>query len=179
LAVAVLIVRIALAAVFLAAALSKLASFRRTRVRVRLFGVPEALARPTAIALPVLELVIVALLVPDATARAGGLLAAVALVAFAAAVARLMVRGEAPDCNCFGLLHSSRVGPAMLVRNLVLAALGAVVAATGPGTGLGVAFAAWAVLVGVAALGVVAAATLRDRAQSRRHPASVGKSATD
>jgi hypothetical protein len=165
--------------VFLAAALSKLASVRRTSARVRLFGVPEALARPTAIVVPVAELVMAALLVPAATARAGGLLAALALVVFAGAVARLVARGEAPDCNCFGLLHSSRVGPGMLVRNLVLAALGAVVAVAGPGTAIGVAVAVWVALVGVAAVAVVGFATGRERAQTRRRLGAVGKSAAD
>jgi Methylamine utilisation protein MauE len=179
LAVAILIVRIALAAVFLAAALSKLASFRRTWARVRLFGVPEALARPTAVALPAIEVVVGVLLVPDATARAGGLLGTAALVVFAVAVIRLMVRHEAPECTCFGLLHSSRVGPGMLVRNLVLASLGATVAAAGPGTALGVAFAAWATLVAVAALVVVALASWRERTRARRRLGAVGKSLVD
>jgi uncharacterized membrane protein YphA (DoxX/SURF4 family) len=179
LAVVVLVIRIALAAIFLAAGLSKLAALRRTRARVRLFGVPEALARPVAVALPVTELVIGALLIPDTTARAGGLLAAVALVVFAGAIVRLIVRGEAPDCNCFGLLHSSRVGPGMLVRNLALAALAAVVAAAGPGSQLGVAVAPWAVLVVVVAVAAVAGATRRERAQTRRRLGAIGKSASD
>lgn len=164
---------------FLAAALSKLASVRRTSARVRLFGVPEALARPTAIAVPVAELVIAALLVPAATARAGGLLAVLALVMFAGAVARLMARGETPDCNCFGLLHSSRVGPGMLVRNLVLAAVGAMVAVVGPGTATGVAAVVWVGLVGVAAVAVVVFATGRERARTRRRLGAVGQSAAD
>jgi uncharacterized membrane protein YphA (DoxX/SURF4 family) len=165
--------------VFLAAALSKLTSVRRTSARLRMFGVTESLARPTAIAVPVAELVIAVLLVSDATARAGGLAAALALIVFSAAVARLMARGEAPDCNCFGPLHSSRVGPGMLARNLVLAAVAVAVAVAGPGAGLGIAFAAWAGLVGVAAIAVVGCATWRERAQTRRRLGAIGKSAAD
>lgn len=178
-ALAVLILRIVLAAVFLLAALAKLASMRRTWARVRRFGIPDALARPVAVALPITELVIAVLLIPDATARAGGLLAAVALLVFAAAIVRLLARGEAPDCNCFGLLHASRVGPAMLARNLVLAALGGVVAIVGPGTSLGITPAAWTVAVAIAAIGVLAVAGWRDRTQTRRRLDAVGKSATD
>jgi uncharacterized membrane protein YphA (DoxX/SURF4 family) len=165
--------------VFLAAALSKLTSVRRTSARVRMFGVTESLARPTAIAVPVAELVIAVLLVSDATARAGGLAAALALIVFSTAVARLMARGEAPDCDCFGPLHSSRVGPGMLARNLVLAAVGVAVAVAGPGAGLGIAFAAWAGLVGLAAIAVVGCATWRERAQTRRRLDAIGKSAAD
>jgi hypothetical protein len=163
----------------LAAALSKLASVRRTSARVRLFGVTESLARPTAIAVPVAELVIAAFVIPDATARAGGLAAALALIVFAAAVVRLMARGEAPDCNCFGPLHSSRVGPGMLARNLVLAGFGVSVAVAGPGAGLGIAFAAWAGLVGAAGIAVVGCVTWRERARTRRRLGAVGKSAAD
>jgi uncharacterized membrane protein YphA (DoxX/SURF4 family) len=166
-------------AVFLAAALSKLTSVRRTSARLRLFGVTESLARTIAIAVPVAELVIAALLVPDATARAGGLAAALALIVFSAAVARLIAGGEAPDCNCFGPLHSSRVGPGMLARNLVLAALGVAVAIAGPGAALGIAFGAWAGLVGVAGIAVVGFATWRERAQTRRRLGAVSKSAAD
>jgi len=175
LALAVLILRIVLAAVFLLAALAKLASMRRTWARARLFGIPDALARPIAVALPITELVIAVLLIPDATARTGGVLAAVALLVFAAAIGRLLVRGEAPDCNCFGLLHSSRVGPAMLARNLVLAALGGVVAIAGPGASLGITPAAWTAAVALAAIGVFAVAGWRDRVQARRRLDAVGK----
>jgi uncharacterized membrane protein YphA (DoxX/SURF4 family) len=179
LALAVLILRIVLAAVFLAAALAKLASLRRTWARVRLFGIPETLAWPVAIGLPVTELLIAVLLIPDPTARAGGVLAAVALLAFIAAIARLLARGEAPDCNCFGLLHSSRVGPGMVVRNLVLAMLAGVIAVAGPGTSLDIAVLPWALMVAVAAVGVVAVSSWRDRTQARRRLGAVGKSAAD
>lgn len=178
-ALAVLILRIALAAMFLAAGLAKLASLRRTGARVRLFGVPEAFARPVAVCLPLVELAIAVLLVPDATARAGGALAALALGVFAVSVARLLVRGEAPDCNCFGLLHSSRVGPAMLCRNVVLAAAGALVAAVGPGASLGVALAPWAAVVAIVATAVAGFASWRDRAEARRRLGELGKSAAD
>ncbi len=178
-ALVVLILRIALAAIFLAAGFAKLASLRRTWARVRLFGVPEALARPVVVGLPLVELVIAVLLIPDATARAGGALAALALGVFAVTIARLLVRGEAPDCNCFGLLHSSRVGPGMLGRNVVLAAAGALVAAAGPGAGLGVALAPWAAAVAIAAIAVVGVASWRDRVDARRRLGALGKSATD
>jgi len=179
LALVVVIIRIVVAAVFLAAALAKLASLRRTWARVRLFGIPEPLSWPVAIALPVTELLIAILLIPDATARAGGALAALALLVFIAAIVRLLVCGEAPDCHCFGLLHSSRVGPGMLVRNLVLAGLAGIIAVAGPGASLGVAVAPWAVLVAAVAVGVVAMAGWRDRTQARRRVRAVGKSATD
>ena len=176
-AVVVLTLRIALAVMFGVAALAKIASFRRTWARVRLFGIPEAVSRPVAIAIPVAELGTVALLIPGATARAGGVVAAIVLGGFSVAVARLLVRGEAPDCNCFGLLHTAHVGPGMLVRNLVLAALALVVAIAGPGALTGIAFWPWAVVVVAAAAATVVVARLRDRRERQRRLHPAGRSA--
>ncbi|HUB75607.1 MAG TPA: TlpA disulfide reductase family protein, partial [Solirubrobacteraceae bacterium] len=44
---------------------------------------------------------------------------------------RAMLRGEAPDCHCFGQLHTAPVGPAVRARNALLAALAAFVALAG------------------------------------------------
>jgi uncharacterized membrane protein YphA (DoxX/SURF4 family) len=152
---AFLIVRIALAALFLVAALSKLAARQRTWARVRVFGVPERLARPVAVLLPLGELAIALLLVPASAARIGGILAGAALLMFSAAVARLIARGEAPECNCFGLLHSSSVGPGMLARNLCLAGIALGVAIVGAGTSPGISGQAWTFVVGLITLLVV------------------------
>jgi hypothetical protein len=167
LTVALVILRIALAAVFAVAGIAKLAALRRTAARVRQFGVPEAWARPLAVAIPVTELVIVALILPDATARAGGVLAAMVLVVFSGAIVRLLLRGEAPDCNCFGVLHSSRVGPWMLVRNVGLAA-GAAVVAMAPASGIPVMPVAWIAVVAVAGCATFGIARRRERQQLRR-----------
>jgi hypothetical protein len=167
-AVVVLTLRVALAVMFGVAALAKIAVFRRTRARVRLFGIPEAISRTVAIAIPATELAAVALLIPDATARGGGVVAALALGVFSVAVARLLVRHEAPDCNCFGVLHTTRVGPGMLVRNLVLTALALIVVIAGPGVRTGIAFWPWAALVVAAAAATVLGARLRDRRERQR-----------
>lgn len=161
--VVVLLVRVGVGAMFLIAALAKLSNVRRMAAQVRLFGVPESMAWPAAIGIPVAELVIVALIVPVATARLGGALGALGLLGFAAAAARLVARGEEPDCNCFGVLVKTRVGPAMVVRNLALAVCAGLVAAVGPGTSLGLAFWAWAPLVAVAGIVTVLAARVRER----------------
>ena len=51
-------------------------------------------------------------------------------------IARAISRGEAPDCHCFGQLHSAPAGRGTLARNGVLAALAGVVVVHGPGTPL-------------------------------------------
>ena len=45
-----------------------------------------------------------------------------------------MARGEAPDCHCFGQLHSEPAGPRALIRNLALAVLAGFVVVGGAGT---------------------------------------------
>jgi peroxiredoxin len=76
-----------------------------------------------------------------------------------------MRQGEAPDCHCFGQIHSAPAGRGTLARNGVLAALSAVVVIDGPGPSLGswvsertaaelVAVGAGSIAIGLAALAV-------------------------
>jgi methylamine dehydrogenase accessory protein MauD len=129
-----LIARLILAATFALAGVTKLADLVGTRAAVIGFGVPEALAMPFTILLPLAELAAAALVLASATARAGAVVALGLLTAFAAAIARSMARGEAPDCHCFGQLHSGPAGPKTLGRNVGLAAVAALVLVRGAGT---------------------------------------------
>ena len=118
-----LIARFVLAAVFAVAGLTKLADRPGSREALVAFGVPERLASPGAVALPIAELAVAVLLTPAATAAIGAAGALALLLAFCAGIARSMIRGESPDCHCFGQLHSEPVGWSTLIRNLVLAAI--------------------------------------------------------
>jgi thiol-disulfide isomerase/thioredoxin len=131
--VALLGARVLLASVFALASVTKLADLRGSRAAVAGFGVPELVASPLGTVLPVAELAIAAALLPAGSARAGALGAGVLLAAFIAAIARSMARGDAPDCHCFGQLHSEPAGARTLARNLALVALAAFVAAAGWG----------------------------------------------
>ncbi|MEA2170610.1 MAG: hypothetical protein QOF76_3910 [Solirubrobacteraceae bacterium] len=126
-----LIARFGLAAMFVVAGLAKLADRRGSREALVGFGVPERLAAPGAIALPIAELAAAVLLIPSATAVFGGIAALVLLLAFCAGLARSMARGEAPDCHCFGQIHSEPVGWPSLLRNLALAVPAAFVVVDG------------------------------------------------
>jgi thiol-disulfide isomerase/thioredoxin/uncharacterized membrane protein YphA (DoxX/SURF4 family) len=130
---ALLIVRLVLAAVFAVAAVAKLGDLRGSREAVSGFGVPERLAAPLGTVLPLAELAIAIALLPASTARYGAIGAALLLAVFVAAIARSISRGEAPDCHCFGQLHSEPAGPRTLVRNGILAALAGFVAIGGWG----------------------------------------------
>jgi thiol-disulfide isomerase/thioredoxin len=126
--------RLILALVFAVAGLAKLADREGSREAVRAFGVPSALGGVVAALLPLVELAAAIVLVPSATARAGGALAALLLICFCAGITRSIIRGEAPDCHCFGQLHSSPAGPKTLLRNAALTVVAGLVVAGGAGT---------------------------------------------
>lgn len=132
-----LLARLLLAAIFAVAGAAKLLDLAATRRTLAEFGMPERVTPAAAVALPLVELATAALLIPAATGTAGALLGLALLLVFVAVVARSLRRGETPDCNCFGGVHSSPVGPSTLVRNMLLAAVAAAVAFAGPGEGLG------------------------------------------
>ena len=118
-----LVARLVLAAVFVTAGLAKLADPPGTGEAALGFGVPEALVPYLARLLPLAELVVAGLLLPGVTAVSGAVAALVLLAAFSAAIAGSLAGGRAPQCHCFGQLHSAPIGPKTLVRNGVLAAL--------------------------------------------------------
>lgn len=127
-----LLTRLALAGVFLLAGVTKLADLAGSRKAMREFGVPVRFAREAGIALPVVELAIAVLLVPRVTAWWGALAALVLLLAFVTGIANVMRQGRAPECHCFGQVHSEPVGWSTLARNGVLAALSLLIVAQGP-----------------------------------------------
>jgi thiol-disulfide isomerase/thioredoxin len=129
--VLLLIVRLAVAITFAVAAVLKLLDRDDTAESIRQFGAPEPLVSAATVALPVVELLVAALLVPAPTAVVGAVAAAVLLTAFSAAILRVLSRGEAVACRCFGR-HSDRpVGPRTLVRNGVLLLLSIWIAVSG------------------------------------------------
>ena len=155
---------IALATVFAAAGIAKLLDRTGSRTAVRAFGVPDRIAGGVAVGLPLTELAAAFLLLFPAT-RWWGAIAALALLAlFSAAVARVMARGESPNCHCFGQLHSAPAGWRTLVRNAGLAAAAAFVVVGGRDDAGQGAF-AWvsrldSVQLALVALGVAFAAVL-------------------
>jgi thiol-disulfide isomerase/thioredoxin len=118
--------RLLLVAVFVVAAVTKLLDRDGTRHALREFGAPPALAGPLAIVLPLAELAVAALLIPTTTAVAGAACAVVLLALFSAAIAVTLARGHAPDCHCFGQLHSAPAGPRTLARNAALVGVAAI-----------------------------------------------------
>lgn len=129
--VLLLVARLLTCAVFLVAGVGKLLDLPGSRHAMAGFGVPDALAGLFGLLLPLVELAVAVLLLPLATAWYASLAALVLLLAFVAGIAVNMARGRAPDCHCFGQLHSEPVGWATLGRNGVLMLVAAVVTVGG------------------------------------------------
>jgi peroxiredoxin len=123
--------RLALTAVLAVAAVAKLADRSGTRSSLEGFGVPSGAAPYVAVAIPGVELMVAAALVPVATAWAGALAATALLAGFAGAVGVAIARGSEADCHCFGRLSSETVRWSMLLRNLALLGVAAFVAIAG------------------------------------------------
>ncbi len=164
---AVLIGGLLLAAVLATAGVAKLLDLEGSRRAVAAFGVPSRLAKPLGTLLPAAELGAAALLaagaLSSALTRIGALAALLLLAAFSAAIAANLLRGRAPDCHCFGQLHSAPAGLATLARNGVLLALAAFVASGGEPLPTAVAGATALALLAVVILRSLTQATERDQ----------------
>jgi thiol-disulfide isomerase/thioredoxin/uncharacterized membrane protein YphA (DoxX/SURF4 family) len=118
-----LILRLILAAVFSVAAFAKLFDRSGAEKAFAGFGMSKAVRAPLAILLPMAELAVALALLFVSTSwyAAGG--AAILLIAFLAGMFFHLTKGNAPDCHCFGQLHSEPVGLSSVVRNIVLLAV--------------------------------------------------------
>jgi peroxiredoxin/uncharacterized membrane protein YphA (DoxX/SURF4 family) len=120
-ALALLASRVLLAVVFVVAGVAKLADRPGSRQALINFGVPPRLATPVGQLLPIAELAVGLALVPRPTAWWGALGALALLLSFIGAIGYNLAKGRAPECHCFGQLHSSPAGWPTLARNSALA----------------------------------------------------------
>jgi uncharacterized membrane protein YphA (DoxX/SURF4 family) len=154
--------RLILAAVFATAGVAKAVDRAGTRRSLGEFGVPANLLPVVAVLLPLVELTTAILLVPAPLARAGAIAALVLLLAFVAGIAHALSDGRAPDCHCFGQVHSAPAGRTTIARNGALAVLAGIVVIGGPGPAVDSWFAARtaAELVAIAATVIAIGFTL-------------------
>src|SRR5215203_3550116 len=120
---ALLLSRVLLTSVFVAAGVSKLTDRVGSRQAIVDFGLPSSLATPLGLLLPLGELAVAAALIPIATAWWGALGALALLLVFIVGIGLNLARGHKPDCHCFGQLHSAPAGWKTLARNGALATL--------------------------------------------------------
>ncbi len=127
-----LFARFLLAVVFVVAGLAKLADRAGSQQALYDFGLPAALAGPFGLLLPLAELAVAVALLLSASAWWGALGALALLLLFVAGISYNLAHGRRPDCHCFGQLYSAPAGWSTLIRNLVLAAVAALVVGLGP-----------------------------------------------
>ncbi len=118
-----LILRLTLAAVFGIAAFAKLFDQAGTEKAFAGFGVPEFARKPLSKLLPAAELGIAIALLFVSSSWIGSIGAGMLLIIFLGGMFYQIAKGNAPDCHCFGQLHSEPVGLISVARNLVLLAM--------------------------------------------------------
>lgn len=173
---AVLVLRVDLALVFLVAAGGKLRDLPGSRRAAADFGLPRRVAGMVGTLLPFAELSVALALLITPTARWAAAVALLLLLAFVLAIGRLMQRGRAPECHCFGQLHSEPAGTPVLIRNVILAVVAGFAGLAGPGRSLASLTAEDAVLAAMSAalvgLAVAAASLWRENRELHRRPLS-------
>ncbi len=115
-----LLLRLALAALFGVAGIAKIFDPEGSKKAFTDFGVPASLVRPAAFLLPLVELAVAAMLLFVPSSWFGAIGAAALLLIFTGGMLYQMAKGNAPDCHCFGQIHSEPVGVSSIVRNLVM-----------------------------------------------------------
>lgn len=113
------ILRILLVAIFGVAGFAKFYDLNGSKKAVEGFGVPESLANPLGVLLPVVEIAIAISLIFVQTSWFGAIGASALLGIFIAGMTYQWSKGNAPDCHCFGQVHSEPVSPKSILRNVV------------------------------------------------------------
>lgn len=121
--IVLLLIRIFLFAIFAVAGIGKLLDLKGSEKAVKEFGTPEELAKFFAVALPLAELVFAVCLLFVETSWTGAIGALILLLSFIGGMIWQLAQGNAPDCHCFGAIHSEPVSKKSLIRNIVFAVL--------------------------------------------------------
>ena len=117
---AILAIRLGLCGVFGVAGIAKLADLKGSREAMRGFGVPSSLAPALAVVLPIAEIGVAAALLFTQFSWFGSIGATALFAVFIAGMGYQMAKGNAPDCHCFGQVHSEPVSAKSIVRNVIL-----------------------------------------------------------
>jgi thiol-disulfide isomerase/thioredoxin/uncharacterized membrane protein YphA (DoxX/SURF4 family) len=116
-----LLIRLFLAAIFLLAGVGKLLDLEGSEKSVKAFGTPEEFAKTFAVALPFAEILFAVCLVFTETSWLGAIGALILLLSFVGGMIWQLAQGNAPDCHCFGAIHSEPVSRKSLIRNIIFA----------------------------------------------------------
>lgn len=135
-----LLLRLILFGIFALAGVAKFLDLKGSEKAFKDFGIPDALAKPSSIALSVFEILIAILFLSVDTAWYGAIGASALLLLFIGQMVYQMAQGRAPDCHCFGQLHSAPVGKISVARNIAFGVVALFLVYRGP-TGQGLSLA--------------------------------------
>lgn len=127
------VLRLFLAGTFAVAAFGKIFDRAGSIKAFADFGVPDVLRKPLATALPAVELATAIALLFISSSWIGAIGAAALLSVFLGGMFYQLAQGRAPDCHCFGQIHSEPVGASSIIRNVVLLAMAGFVIGQGSG----------------------------------------------
>ena len=126
-----LLIRLVLFAVFALAAIGKFLDLKGAEKAVKDFGTPEEFAKTFAIGLPFAEIVFAFCFLFVSTAWVGALGGLILLLSFTGGMVWQMAQGNAPDCHCFGQIHSEPVSRKTVIRNIIFSLLALFLVAQG------------------------------------------------
>ena len=135
-----LLLRLFLAGILGLAGAGKLMDLKGGEAVMSEFGVPPDAAKPAAISLSVFEIVLAAALLSTLTSWAASVAAFLLMLVFIGGMLWQIAKGRAPQCHCFGQLHSEPVSKKSVIRNVFFAFPALILAVAGPanqGFGLG------------------------------------------
>jgi methylamine dehydrogenase accessory protein MauD len=115
--------RLILLAVFALAGVAKLANRGAFCAALVEFGLPAPLVPALSVVLPATELLVVAALLPRASAFWAVVAGLLLLAAFSVAIVANLAHGRTPSCQCFGQLSAAPIGWSTLGRNVVFVAV--------------------------------------------------------
>jgi thiol-disulfide isomerase/thioredoxin/uncharacterized membrane protein YphA (DoxX/SURF4 family) len=130
-----LLIRLFLFAVFVVAGVGKFLDLEGSEKAVKAFGTPADLAKTFAVAIPFAEIVFGASLLFVSTSLLGSIGVFLFLLIFIGGMIWQLSQGNAPECHCFGAIHSEPVSKKSLIRNVIFAALALVLVAHGKNQG--------------------------------------------
>lgn len=129
--ITLLLIRLFLAAIFLLAGVGKLLDLEGSEKAVKAFGTPEDLVKTFAVALPFAEIVFGVCFLFVETSWLGAIGGLILLLSFIGGMIWQLAQGNAPDCHCFGAIHSEPVSRKSLIRNIIFAILALFLVAQG------------------------------------------------
>jgi uncharacterized membrane protein YphA (DoxX/SURF4 family) len=117
-----LAVRLAAAAIWLAAGFAKALDFTAFQSQIAGYDVlPAGLVEPVAYVLPIGEILLGCYLLVGALVRPAAIVSTVLIGIFIAAQAQAWARGLVINCGCFGTADLQRVGAGTILRDVALA----------------------------------------------------------